>query len=137
MPDKLNQAQRRICMSHNRGTDTRPEMVVRRLIFSMGYRYRLHYKRLPGKPDIVFPGRKKVIFVNGCYWHRHGCPKGCSVPETNKDFWIAKFDRTIERDKQNLQELSKLGWSVMVVWECEIREEKLQKRIQQFLNNDL
>jgi DNA mismatch endonuclease, patch repair protein len=137
MPDKLTPAQRRTCMSRNRGTDTRPEMIVRRLIFSMGYRYRLHYKSLPGKPDIVFPGRKKVIFVNGCYWHRHNCKKGGSFPATNKTFWHNKFSRTKARDKQNLEKLRILGWDVLVVWECEIKTDCLRHKLADFLESSL
>ena len=100
--DNLTKEQRSYCMSRVKGRDTIAEFIVRKLIHSLGYRYRLHRRDLPGCPDIVFGTRKKVIFVNGCYWHRHKCKKGRSTPETRKDFWLDKFQRTAERDKINI-----------------------------------
>jgi DNA mismatch endonuclease (patch repair protein) len=115
--------------------NTKPEMVVRKLVFGMGYRYRLHSANLPGKPDLVFPGRHKVIFVHGCFWHRH---KGCryaSSPKTRVDFWEAKFDANVARDKRTNRELKELGWSVLTVWQCQLKEpEKLARKLDDFLS---
>ena len=100
---------------------TLPELRVRRLAHALGYRFRLHRKDLPGRPDLVFPRRKKVIFVHGCFWHRHpGCSKA-STPSTRPTFWSDKFARNVERDQQNLDALEKLGWSALVIWDCETR----------------
>jgi len=130
MSDILTPSQRHTVMSHNKGKDTNPEISVRRLIHSLGLRYRLHRRDLPGCPDMVFPGKKKVIFINGCYWHRHNCKKGRSMPETRKKFWQAKFERTVERDKKNYKALKKLGWQVLVLWECQLRDlKKLKKKV--------
>jgi DNA mismatch endonuclease (patch repair protein) len=95
----------------------------------------LHIRDLPGCPDIVFQKRKKVIFVNGCFWHRHNCKKGHSMPETRRKFWQQKFKRTIERDKQNVKELRKLGWKALIIWECQIKDlEKIKTKIMKFLS---
>ncbi|MBN1805981.1 MAG: DNA mismatch endonuclease Vsr [Sedimentisphaerales bacterium] len=121
-------------MSHNKGKDTTPEVFVRKQIYSLGFRYRLHRKNLPGCPDMVFPGKKKVIFVNGCYWHRHNCKKGRSMPATRKKFWQSKFQKTILRDRRNLRKLRKSGWRVLTVWECQIRDiQKLSVKLSNFL----
>jgi DNA mismatch endonuclease (patch repair protein) len=115
--------------------NTKPELVVRKLVFGMGYRYRLHSAKLPGKPDLVFPGRHKVIFVHGCFWHRH---KGCryaTSPKTRVDFWEAKFDANVARDKRTNRELKELGWSVLTVWQCQLKEpEKLARKLDDFLS---
>ena len=133
MPDTLTSKQRNRCMSQNRGKDTSPEIIVRQLIYSLGYRYRLHRKDLPGCPDMVFPAKKKVIFINGCYWHRHTCTKGRSKPKTRKDFWQTKFFRTKQRDKEALKKLKKLDWQILTIWECQIKNaEKLKKWLQNF-----
>ena len=103
--------------------DTKPEMSVRRLLHSLGYRYRLHRSELPGKPDIVFRSRRKVIFIHGCFWHRHSDPR-CRAggrPKSNPEYWQAKFDRNVARDEANTQSLEQLGWEVLVVWECETK----------------
>jgi DNA mismatch endonuclease (patch repair protein) len=121
-------------MSQNKGKDTSPEICVRGLVHSLGYRYRLHRRDLPGCPDMVFPGKKKVIFINGCYWHRHNCKKGRSMPQTRKNFWQSKFKKTILRDKRNLKKLRLLGWKILIVWECQTRDtEKLTRRLRTFL----
>lgn len=121
-------------MSHIRSKGTKPELYVRSIVHKMGYRFRLHYKGLPGSPDLAFPGRKKVIFVHGCFWHRHDCAVGRKSPRTNEDYWEPKFRRNVERDASNRFELCNLGWSSLVVWECEIRDEAaLRFRIRQFL----
>ncbi|MFV0416671.1 MAG: very short patch repair endonuclease, partial [Chthoniobacterales bacterium] len=100
-------------MSRIRGRDTKPEMLVRSLIHRMGYRYRLHGKNLPGKPDLVFASRKKVIFVHGCFWHLHNCANGKVKPATRSEFWEKKRGDTAARDKKNIRQLKKLGWSVL------------------------
>ena len=134
--DILTKKQRHYCMSQNRGKDTKPEIIVRKLAHSLGYRYRLHRKDMPGCPDIVFGPRKKVIFVNGCYWHRHNCKKGRSVPGTRKGFWQSKFKRTVERDKENIRKLRKMGWKVLTIWECQIKKtEILTSKIVKFLES--
>jgi DNA mismatch endonuclease (patch repair protein) len=136
MPDDLTPEQRSYCMSQNKGKDTSPEISIRILIHSLGYRYRLHRRDLPGCPDMIFPGQKKVIFVNGCYWHRHNCKKGRSMPETRQNFWQLKFKRTVERDKRNLRKLRSVGWKILIVWECQTRDpKKLTPRLQTFLKS--
>ncbi|MEN8136207.1 MAG: very short patch repair endonuclease [Thermodesulfobacteriota bacterium] len=115
--------------------DTSPEMIVRKLIFSLGYRYRLHYKNLPGKPDIVFPTRKKVVFVHGCFWHSHTCKRGDRIPKVNRDYWIRKIQSNAIRDKKNVKSLEENGWKVMVIWECEIKEiENIKNKLITFLD---
>lgn len=101
--------------------DTKPEMRLRNALHGMGFRYRLHDKRLPGSPDLVFPKYKAVIFVHGCFWHRHGC-KQTTTPTTREDFWQAKFKANVERDSKNVRELEATGWRVMTVWECELKD---------------
>lgn len=121
-------------MSHNKSKGTSPELFVRKLISLQKTRFSLHRKNLPGCPDIVFPKRKKVIFINGCFWHRHSCKKGISMPATRKKFWRKKFKRTIERDKCNYKTLKKLGWKVLVIWECQIKKPaKITDKIISFL----
>ncbi len=120
-------------MKRIRSKDTRPELVVRRLLYSLGYRYRLHRHGLPGRPDLVFYGRKKIIFVHGCYWHAHGC-KLAHTPKSNTAYWSPKLQRNIDRDKRNREKLSEFGWQTLVIWECEIKAgEVLQKRLIDFL----
>jgi len=123
-------------MSRVRAKDTRPELAVRRLVYRMGYRYRLHRRDLPGIPDLVFVARRRVIFVHGCFWHRH---RGCAssrTPKSRVDFWVRKLDGNRRRDLGNLRTLKTLGWSALVVWECELRDmEKVQRQIQMFLRS--
>lgn len=112
-------------MSRIRAKDTKPELTTRRMLHSMGYRYRLHAPELPGKPDIVFRSRRKVIFVHGCFWHRHsGCSKA-TTPKIRHEFWQEKFKRNVLRDRTVQKELSDMGWSCLVVWECETQDEDL------------
>lgn len=116
--------------------DTTPELIVRRLVHALGYRYRLHRRDLPGRPDLVFPRLGKAIQVHGCFWHRHACPAGQSTPATRLDYWNAKFTRNVDRDRRNLRKLRRLGWSVLVVWECQTRVAKraaLTLRLERFL----
>ncbi|WP_319562881.1 very short patch repair endonuclease [Marispirochaeta sp.] len=126
--------QRSYNMSKIKAKDTRPEMIVRRWLWANGYRYRLHSKDLPGKPDIVLPKYHAIIFVHGCFWHRHGC-RFTSNPSTRNDFWQAKFKKTMERDRYNIERLNELGWKTEIIWECEINNwnETLENRIVGFL----
>jgi DNA mismatch endonuclease (patch repair protein) len=134
MVDTLLKSQRQVCMSHNKSKGTSPELFIRKIISSLKFRYGSHRKDLPGCPDIVFPKRKKVIFINGCFWHRHTCKKGRSMPITRKQFWQKKFKGTIERDKHNYRALKKLGWKVLVIWECQTkRPEKIIDKMTSFL----
>ena len=121
-------------MSRIRQKDMKPEMLVRRLIFSLGYRYRLHAKDLPGKPDIVFRKSQKVIQVNGCFWHQHPNCKDGHVPKTRQEYWIPKLQRNVKRDTENIKALHALGWKTLVIWECETNEIKqLEQKIIHFL----
>jgi DNA mismatch endonuclease (patch repair protein) len=117
---------------------TSQEILIRKIVSSLGYRYGLHRKNLPGKPDITFPKLKKVIFVNGCFWHGHKKCKRSKLPTTNRVFWKNKIYGNIKRDKQNKSELKKLGWNYLVIWQCEIskaKEEKLIKKIKKYLES--
>jgi DNA mismatch endonuclease (patch repair protein) len=109
-------------MARVRGTNTKPEMFVRRTLHSMGYRFRLHRRDLPGKPDIVLPNLNTAIFVHGCYWHRHAGCKRATMPHTRTEFWENKFARTIVRDKEHHEKLTGAGWNVVTIWECELRD---------------
>lgn len=134
--DTLTKIERSLRMSLVRSKDTKPEMLARRLVHSMGYRYRLHDRRLPGCPDMVFASRRKVIFVHGCFWHQHKCAMGDRMPKSRLGFWRAKLEGNKTRDARNLQSLRRLGWRAMVVWECQIhprRLDKLAARIARFL----
>lgn len=111
-------------MQRIRKTDTKPEMIVRRLLHSMGFRYRLHGGSLPGRPDIVLPRHQKVIFVHGCFWHRHQCRDGCKLPMSKPDYWGPKLERNRLRDAANVARLREMGWDVLVIWECELRDKK-------------
>jgi DNA mismatch endonuclease (patch repair protein) len=125
---------RRRTMQAVKSKDTAPEMLVRRLLHSAGYRYRLHRKDMPGCPDLVFPGRRKLIFIHGCFWHGHGCKRGARVPKSNIDYWAAKISRNRDRDEKSTRQLASAGWRVLVIWECEIRAELgLIKRLRRFL----
>ncbi len=115
--------------------DTAPEIVVRRLLYALGIRYRLHRRELPGCPDLVFFGKRKIIFIHGCFWHGHECPRGSRTPKTNANYWTAKIDRNRSRDASAVQQLQNTGWSVLVIWECQIRESDLQRRLVGFLQN--
>lgn len=109
-------------MSHIKSKDTGVELLVRRKLFSMGYRYRVNYKKLPGKPDIVFTKKKIAIFIHGCFWHGHGCDsRYAHTSQSNKEYWYPKIKRTKERDTEHIIELESTGWKVLVLWECEIK----------------
>lgn len=117
-----------------RSKDTLPEKTVRSLVHGLGYRFRLHRRNLPGKPDLVFPARLKVIFIHGCFWHSHGCKAGL-IPKSNRSFWLPKLERNVERDHDLIRKLQRLGWRVLVIWECEIRDrDKLVRKLTRFLD---
>jgi DNA mismatch endonuclease (patch repair protein) len=120
MVDVLTPAQRQLNMSRIRGKDTKPELLVRRGLHALGFRFRLHRKDLPGRPDLVFPARRAVIFVHGCFWHSHDCPM-CKMPATRAEFWRAKIAGNRDRDEQAVRALTAAGWRVLVVWECALR----------------
>ncbi|MBR6033021.1 MAG: very short patch repair endonuclease [Bacteroidaceae bacterium] len=123
--DKLTPEQRHVCMSHIRSRDTKPELKVRRWLWSHGYRYRLNVKSVPGKPDIVMRRYRTAIFVNGCFWHGHeGC---CKIPKTNREFWVSKIERNKRRDERNYEVLQENGWHVIVVWECQLTAKRLEQ----------
>ncbi|MBY3215940.1 DNA mismatch endonuclease Vsr [Rhizobium laguerreae] len=120
--------------------DTRPEMIVRRVAHALGYRYRLHRRDLPGTPDIVFPSRKKVILVHGCFWHMHDCRRGYREPKENQDYWSKKIARNRDRDLRHHDELKLMGWQILTIWECETKgaaAEKLPETIRDFIERPL
>lgn len=133
MADVHSKKTRSYNMSQIRGKDTKPELIVRSLVHRMGYRFRLHVKDLPGKPDLVLPRHDKLIFVHGCYWHMHRCRYGRVVPKTNTQFWQTKRQGNVDRDRRNLRKLRREGWTVLVLWECWTRDVvKLQSRLDAF-----
>lgn len=114
--------------------NTTPEVAVRRLLHSLGYRYRLHARGLPGTPDIVFASRRKTVFINGCFWHGHTCARGARIPKSNAEYWIAKISRNRARDAKTRRRLRASGWTALVVWECELRDRtRLARRLSRFL----
>ncbi len=122
MADTVSPEARSRIMARVKSKGMKPEMRVRRLLHGLGYRYRLHRADLPGRPDLVFPSRRKVIFVNGCFWHRHdGCPR-VRIPATNTEYWVTKLERNFIRDSRNISALEYLGWKTLTVWECELRD---------------
>jgi DNA mismatch endonuclease, patch repair protein len=134
MADLLDPQSRSENMRRIRSKDTQPEMVVRRCIHAMGYRYRLHVRDLPGKPDLVFRKTKKVIFVHGCFWHQHSRCREGRVPKSKTKYWRSKLKRNVERDQAHLASLKQLGWKTLVLWECELQnEERLHRRLAKFL----
>ena len=134
--DRISSEKRSWQMGRVRQKDTLPEIAVRKLVYGMGYRYRLHDRRLPGSPDLVFPARRKVIFVHGCFWHRHGGCKLASTPKTRIDFWQEKFDANKARDKRTVEALRALGWEALTLWQCEAKAAPaLEKRISDFLGS--
>ena len=142
MTDTMTAEQRHRCMSHIKGSGTKPELKVRRWLWSHGYRYRLNVKSVPGKPDIVLRTYRTAIFVNGCFWHGHGVrleaaqiensklkienSACCKIPTTNREFWVAKIRRNQERDRENYRVLQENGWHVIVIWECQLTAKKLE-----------
>ena len=131
--DRLTRAQRTAVMRAVRVKNTSAEIAVRRLLFSLGYRYRLHATDLPGKPDIVLRPRHCALFVNGCFWHGHDCTRGDRIPKSNTDYWSAKIARNRSRDRVDKTLLEAQGWKVHVVWECEISDPQEMERLKTFL----
>jgi DNA mismatch endonuclease (patch repair protein) len=131
--DTLSPKERSERMSRVRSKNTKPEMSVRQLLFSMGYRYRLHLRAVPGNPDIVFLPRKKAIFVHGCFWHRHKDCSNCRLPKSRLDFWKPKLEGNRKRDARKQRELKKAGWEFLVIWECELNNDDLPVRLISFL----
>lgn len=134
MSDVLTAAQRRYCMSRIRGKNTKPEILLRKELWALGFRYRIKNK-LPGHPDVVFPRKRVAVFIDGCFWHC--CPKHCKMPETNRDFWEKKLHRNVERDKEVTRKLKKDGWKVIRFWEHQIKSDLIScvNRIVRYLNN--
>ncbi|KVO95830.1 very short patch repair endonuclease [Burkholderia ubonensis] len=135
MVDSVTPDKRSHVMSLVKGKDTQPEMIVRRIVYNEGFRYRLHDSRLPGKPDLVFNGRRKVIFVHGCFWHRHENCSLARIPKSNQEFWRIKLEGNRERDIKNIRKLIDTGWHVLVIWECELKDiSSIRNKIISFLN---
>jgi DNA mismatch endonuclease, patch repair protein len=134
--DTLGKSERSERMSRVRGKDTKPEIAVRRLLHGMGYRYRLHARDLPGSPDIVFRGRRKAIYVHGCFWHRHPAQtcKLARLPKSRREFWVPKLEGNRQRDLRNQNLMAKMGWNVLLIWECEIVDQRaLVERLRIFM----
>ena len=118
--------------------DTGPEMTVRRLLHGLGYRYRLHRADLPGKPDIAFPGRRKAVFVHGCFWHGHSCARGARAPKNNASYWSEKIARNVARDRQSVEKLQALGWATLIVWECDMKDlGRMTDKLRRFLDDPI
>lgn len=120
-------------MSHIRSKDTKPEVLVRRFLFASGFRFRLHRKDLPGKPDIVLPKYKTAIFINGCFWHGHQNCKYATIPETNCEFWLSKISGNIERDKATYSELRRQGWRIIEIWQCQLKPKQKDQTLQNLI----
>ena len=136
-PDTLTHAERSERMARIRGKDTGPERRIRRLLTALGFRYRLHYSKLPGRPDIAFPGRRKVIWVHGCFWHRHPGCSSARLPKSRLEFWKPKLEGNRNRDLRNEADVRAAGWDTLVVWECELSDElALVTRLRSFLDGD-
>ena len=126
MSDVHTPEQRSYNMSRISSKNTKPEMIVRKIVHGLGYRYRLHRKDLPGKPDLVFPSRRKIILVHGCFFHLHNCRYGQVVPKTNAEFWKNKRTSNVERDRKNEAELKSTGWDILIVWECMTKKNEIE-----------
>ncbi|MDO5325222.1 MAG: DNA mismatch endonuclease Vsr [Clostridia bacterium] len=128
--DDMTVAQRSANMSHIRSTNSKPEEIVSKYLFAKGFRYRKNDKRYAGKPDLVFPKYKTMIFINGCFWHCHRGCKYAATPKTNTDYWLPKLARNVERDERNHKELLQAGWNIIIVWECALRKEYKDKSLE-------
>jgi DNA mismatch endonuclease (patch repair protein) len=136
MVDVLTKQQRSFNMSRIRDKNTKPEIIIRSIVHRMGFRYSLHNNKLPGKPDLVLTRHQKIIFVHGCFWHVHKCRYGKVIPQTRKKFWQTKRQGNMNRDRKNLKSLKKLGWKVLVVWECQTRDlQQLSAKLVKFLKS--
>ena len=139
MADTISKKRRSEIMSHIKSKDTNIELMVRRYLFAHGYRYRVNYRQLPGKPDIVFTKKKIAIFIHGCYWHGHDCEsRYAHSSKSNKEYWVPKIERTKQRDHEHIEELQEVGWRVFVLWECQIKKEfiKAMDSLVNFINSD-
>lgn len=134
MADVLSKEQRQRCMSRIKSKDSKPELMVRQFLFANGFRFRLHRKDLPGKPDLVLPKYKTVIFINGCFWHGHSDCKYASIPETNYEFWSSKISGNIERDRINTSKLKDLGWRVVEIWQCQLKPKTKEETLNTLIN---
>ena len=132
--DNLTTEQRKLCMSRIRSKNTKPEIAVRKILTKLGFRYRLHNSKLPGKPDIVISKARKIIFINGCFWHQHkNCAKQ-AMPKVNREYWRPKLQRNVEKQEQDIKSLRKLGWKVYKIWECQTKnEQKLTQKLLKIL----
>lgn len=138
MADVFTSEKRSEIMGRVKSKDTSVEKFVRSLLHRLGYRFRINRKDLPGCPDIVFPSRKKVIFVHGCFWHGHGCRRGARIPKTNTEYWLAKVEKNRRRDEARRNELEEMGWKVLTVWECEIADiDAVRERLITFLAQEI
>lgn len=134
--DTVTRESRSANMRRIKSENTKPELVVRRLVYRLGYRYRLHRRDLPGKPDLVFPSQRRVIFVHGCFWHQHGPCSDSRIPKSRRSYWVPKLRANKRRDVRNYRRLRRLNWSYLVVWECQIgRSGNLVKKIEKFLES--
>jgi len=134
--DVFSQDKRSRIMARVKSKDTGPELLVRRILWRLGYRYRLRADDLPGKPDIVFRGRKKALFIHGCFWHGHDCKRGRRVPKTNTPYWVGKISRNRDRDESNRAKLRSMGWKVLTLWECELKDlDQLTTRLIDFIRD--
>jgi DNA mismatch endonuclease (patch repair protein) len=132
--DIFDPAKRSAVMRRVKGRNTTPEMIVRRALTRLGARYRLHRKDLPGSPDVVMPGRRLALFVHGCFWHGHDCPRGARTPKQNRDYWLTKVGRNRARDAENRKALAAMGWRVETLWECELKDAAgLEERLKSLL----
>lgn len=134
MADNHSKETRSMNMSHIRSKNTKPEEMVRKYLFAKGFRYRKNVKKLPGSPDIVLPKYKTVIFVNGCFWHKHDCPRFV-WPSSNQEYWIPKIQKNVERDEANYQQLKNLGWRVFIVWECQLKAKVAEPTLAELIRN--
>jgi DNA mismatch endonuclease, patch repair protein len=134
--DHVEPRKRSLIMAAVHSKNTGPELAVRKIVHGLGYRYRLNVDALPGKPDLVFRSRRKVVFVHGCFWHRHRSCRYASSPTTRKEFWEAKFAANVARDRRTLRSLRRMGWGAITVWQCELKKpERLMRRLNEFLSN--
>lgn len=133
MADKHTPEQRRFNMQQIKSKNTKPEVLLRKILFSKGYRYRINSKNLPGKPDIVLKKYKTIIFVNGCFWHGHENCIYFVIPKTNTDFWINKINTNKNRDQNNFKSLLKLGWNIITIWECELKKDNIEKTVNKLI----
>lgn len=135
MADRLTPERRSENMRQIRSRDTAPEMAVRRLLHRLGYRYRLHVRELPGRPDLVFPSRRCVLMIHGCFWHGHQGCRESRMPSTNQQYWVPKLEKNYARDRDHLRALRRLGWRVIIIWECQTENlRRLERKLVRFLN---